>query len=1187
MSVATRKPLQACLVSLCVLLGGLVFASAPALASQYTHEYLSQFNGALTPAGETGFAPESIAANENTGTVYVADAGEGAVDEFSSSGAYIGQLTQASGITPYAFGTSGNSLVMDRLSLTVDQSTGYVYVADRSEGAVDVFNAAGVYQSQFGHSTFGYSKGLTASESGYYIYSIAVDDSTNDVYVTDTISNVAGYPNVVDVFDSAGVLTSQWTGADTPAHSFNRSSGYPLYVAVDQSSHDVYVSDTGNGVVDRLSGSGQYLSQLTQADGVTPYQFPTDYANESRKTSLAVDGSGDVYVIDNEDDLVDEFDPAGKFIGQIRGPAVGTFGSVQSAAVGQGGELYVADTEAHKHTWSEEGGEYRHVEVQGEGVIDVFAAALEVEPPLIDGQSVGAVTATGATLNGEVDPLGEASTAYFEYGPSSAYGTSTSVQDLGAGSAVASYSAPLVSLQPGTTYHYRVVAANAAGASVAGPDRTFTTASLGSGHFALPDGRAYELVSPVEKNGGRGGVLPANYEGTIFGETVDLQSTESSPSGEAIAYVGEPFFGPQNAFHSIQYVSRRTASGWTTEVLTPAAGAFIPQEQSLVKGLSPDLSSDLVRDSGDLGPGKPAGYEENLWLRDSEGTYQPLINEAAAAFSKRTPAEAPKVGNEEENYHEFEKLREAHFAGASMDFSHVIFWAHDTLTANAEEYAATGLERPGGEEGEDPNQANLYEWVGGQLILLNVTPEGHPAPASFGSGASAATVGHEYGFTSANPLQANMPDLSDVISSDGARVFWTDDATGGLYMDENAGTAQARTVLISAGGEYSTANSEGSLVLFTKGGHLYQFNAVTGATSDLAPGGGVLGVTGVSEDGSYVYFVSSGVLASGGRKGQPNLYLGHGGETSFVATLLPVDDEYHPGSGGGAKGKLTVGDWLPASQSTAQVSPDGRYLAFLSSRSLTGYENRGAPELFRYEAEGGRLVCVSCVPSGAPPTADGALPQVTAGHRLATLDSVFATPAVNGIYRERYMLNDGRVFFDSDEALVTQDTNKTTDVYEYEDGSARLISPGTGGPSNFADASENGENVFFTTVNQLVSQDQDQNIDMYDARVGGGFPPAPSSGCTGTGCQGVPPAPPIFATPSSVTFAGVGNFTAAPPPPPLVPKTKALTKAQKLAAALQACRKQKRSKQARCEASARKRYGVAKKSSAHSDKGRK
>ena len=61
---------------------------------------------------------------------------------------------------------------------------------------------------------------------------------------------------------------------------------------------------------------------------------------------------------------------------------------------------------------------------------------------------------------------------------------------------------------------------------------------------------------------------------------------------------------------------------------------------------------------------------------------------------------------------------------------------------------------------------------------------------------------------------------------------------------------------------------------------------------------------------------------------------------------------------------------------TAGVSPDGEYLAFMSDRSLTGYDNvdanpaaKGArdEEVYLYDASTKLLVCASCNPNGEPP----------------------------------------------------------------------------------------------------------------------------------------------------------------------------------------------------------------------------
>jgi hypothetical protein len=1067
--------------------------------------------------------------------------------------------------------------------ITVDPATQDLYVA--VGGAIDVYSSAGVYQSQI--TGAGVPQGSFSEAC-----SVAVSDTTGDVYVADC-GRV-----VVYVFNAKGEYLATMEGSDTPAGSFVENGRfYPtdLHVAVDQSSGDVYVADNEHGVVDRFNPEDEYLSQLAVpaagqptidsngdvyvneepsgyepqpgvthtdsifefnssgvriADFITPYlyvpepNFASLTAINVRVSGVAVDPAGDLYVNNYErvgrfanlelsssqqllsnSPTVDEISPTGALIAQISGTPSGLFGSLLGGlALNQAGDLYVV------------------VEANG---VDIFGPRVDVPtPPSIDVESVGGVTASEATVTAQVNPNEDETSAFVEYGPTSSYGSSTveAEQRLGEGLFDASASTVIAGLAPGTTYHYRVVAVNASHETTYGADKVFTTYPVASGRFTLPDDRAYELVSPQEKDGGRGGVYPLDFNGSaLFGSAND-ELTESSASGEAVAYVGEPFYESHNGEHANEYVSVRTVSGWSTENITPE-NRKNNQERSpgYVVGFSPELSAAVVQDDMSLGAGGPPeeNYEyEDLWLHTGDGPYQPLVDTQSFAFSTRIGepvfASVPT------------------FAGASTNFSHIIFEAHDTLDKEA---------LPVKGEPQEATNGNLYEWVEGRLSSVNVLPGGGTDPAGFGSGVSVAIGANG---RAAEYHLNHVPDLSNVISSDGTKVFWTDTKTGDLYVREDAGAPDARTVLVSAGGQFWTASSDGSLVLFTKEGHLYQFNTDTEATSDLTPGGSVEGVVGASEDGSYVYFVASGVLADGAVAGQPNLYLSHEGETRFIATLSPSDDALVPVTSSSAK----TGDWSPAiATRSARVSPNGRYVAFLSVKSLTGYENRGTIELFRYGAEASQLVCVSCVPSGAPPTAGGAVPN--------THYSMFGTPAINGIYQQRYLLDDGSVFFDSDEALVPQDTDGTTDVYEYENGHVSLISPGVGLASNFADASENGSNVFFTTANQLVPEDQDQNVDIYDARVDGGFPQPPVTKCTGTGCQGVPPVPPIFATPASVTFEGVGNFPA-PSTPAAKTKTKVKQKPKK---------KSKKKSKHKGKATA-KRKGKAKKASAKGRGGR-
>jgi len=212
------------------------------------------------------------------------------------------------------------------------------------------------------------------------------------------------------------------------------------------------------------------------------------------------------------------------------------------------------------------------------------------------------------------------------------------------------------------------------------------------------------------------------------------------------------------------------------------------------------------------------------------------------------------------------------------------------------------------------------------------------------------------------------------------------------------------------------------------------------------------------------------------------------------------------------------------------VSPDGRYLVFMSNRSLTGYDNRdavsGKPdmEVYLHDALTGRLACVSCNPTGSRPVgvevgefdpafAKTLRPNVVAV-RKGSGDGAYSEetwvaanlPPGNEVvgdaspYLPRALSDSGRVFFNSNDALVAQDANGQEDVYEFEPGgtggcmaSSVTFSPKTGGcvslissgtspeESGFMDASKSGGDVFFLTTRRLTSQDYDTAFDVYDA----------------------------------------------------------------------------------------------------------
>jgi hypothetical protein len=95
--------------------------------------------------------------------------------------------------------------------------------------------------------------------------------------------------------------------------------------------------------------------------------------------------------------------------------------------------------------------------------------------PAATTSAASGVTASGATVNGSVNPQSQATTAFFQYGPTTAYGSSTASLPAGSGSSSVPLSVALGALPSGTTFHFRIVATNATGTRI-GADQTFTTA---------------------------------------------------------------------------------------------------------------------------------------------------------------------------------------------------------------------------------------------------------------------------------------------------------------------------------------------------------------------------------------------------------------------------------------------------------------------------------------------------------------------------------------------------------------------------------------------------------------------------------------------------------------------------------------------------------------------------------------
>ncbi len=569
---------------------------------------------------------------------------------------------------------------------------------------------------------------------------------------------------------------------------------------------------------------------------------------------------------------------------------------------------------------------------------------------------------------------------------------------------------------------------------------------------------------------------------------------------------------------------------------------------------SEDLSQWTIRVAGQALAGLPIGSEGlyNLFLRKADGSYS-LLNTAA-------PSEFPEPGAECYKFEEcFPGFDLSVFAGASQDFTHVIFEANDSLT---------GTGAPGG------MVWNLYENAGGQLRVVGILPDGEMAPGGAVPGAGGTEIETDH-----------WSEVNHAISADGTRVVFQAAADGGAPDPAQQGMPElydrlegAQTVEISepAPGAkptnpapepatFRSASTDGSEVFFTSLAELttesntgvanehedlYRFDLPPGArngelidlTREFASdpeGAGVRGVVGASEsatDGPYVYFVASGQLHGVGVTGAPNLYVWHedpsthASGVSFIATLNEGDSL----------------DWSAIStQRRAYVTPDGQHLAFMSVGSLTGYDNTDRisqgpdSEVYEFSASTGTLLCASCDPSGTPPIGPAYI-GATAEHTAST-----------SFHRPRVLSDDGtRLFFSSPDPLVAGVVGAYAKLYEHEfdgSGSCRteggclaLISAHNSGASGatdvFLDADASGNNVFFATLGRLAPTDTDGLFDVYDARVGGGFAP-PSTVAACTGCGGSTSAQPSVTPPSQLILPGVTAGSGdLPPPTPAKPK---------------------------------------------------
>jgi hypothetical protein len=1183
------------LVLVVVFVGVLVFASASAFA-KLGFAQLSSFAPAEGFGQSFGLAVDNSSglSSGNKGDVYVSDRASGVVDEFSSSGALLAQVSVA-GVT------------LGQLSVEeAGPFEGDVYVAGESNGVV-----------------YRFAPGLASREelvTGVESPSDVTVDAAGNLFVSEASAlkvlefDSAGQPvnagGVVvkageNVVASVGGLTelsavavdpsggSLYLGGDRPGSGeifkFTLSAG--SYVA---GSEPFATSEAGDGAITVGPSGDVYTEQLVFEGAGNGKNWLNVFVYEPSGTLLGEGGfdlntpssfglrgvgvsgaSGDVYVAGGGAVYVLE---AGQ---KPEKPATEAESGLVGSSVTFNGTLHGAETSYFFRYNSYGSGLCRYSEfaqgttpVEATGVQAVHAELEELArstqysycliatnkygyetgsavtfetpryvQPRISGEAVSLVATRSATITAKINPEGIPATYYVEYGRTKSYEAKTERFGVPASEGPVPVTTQLTGLTPGTTYHFRVVAADSVGAH-AGPDVEFATyPSVLSG---LPDGRVDEMVTPAYNP----------YDMDVYEVTSGLLSTtvpfESSVDGNTVVYAGLPSTegtgsSGTEADAGEQYrATRYHAGGWNQVNVTPVGGATFER----YAGFSRDLSSGVIPSIHT----PPFGTIEGLTVGEGEDEYREIyetgFNNVFRPLFSMVPPNRPAQDKIEEG-----ERFEAYYAGASTDFSHLLFEANDALVNGSGEAERELAEVTKKEFEERTDRNELYVSVDGSVSLVNVLPDGKlAAGAAVGDGQSHGTRESQ-----------DDKNLSNAVSTDGSRIFWTSqNISPGVYVREDG----VRTVPVSLGSAtYRTASVDGRYAYYTQKEELWRFDTESETREALAAGAahvrGVVGVNQSGPDGAYVYFIAGGVLAGENAAkqspvdGEGNLYVSepdpaHPGQhvTRFIGALSFEDER----------------DWarLPGSR-TAQVAPDGRSVVFTSTANLTGhhYPGEGSEEVYDYRTADGRVFCVSC------------RPQASGG---------FLSASQSPVFMRRWISENGdRVFFESNAPLVEQDIDGTRDVYEWEpdgteactetEGCVYLLSKGREGTAFFADASASGDDVFIATRQRLVPEDQNEDTNLYDVRVNGALSVAPPQ-CVGTGCQGAPASAPIFATPSSVTFTGVGNFP--PPQPPGKPPMKArgLTRTQKLSRALAVCHHKRAGKRRRaCERDAHRLYG--------------
>jgi hypothetical protein len=338
---------------------GIALAAVDFPSTSYTLSVLAGAPGGVGNIDGTGsgarFDYTTGVAADSAGNIYVADTYNCTIRKVTSSGVVTTMAGSADRLADQcgsSDGTGSNARFANPSGVAVDGS-GNIYVADTDNCAIRKITSSGGVTTVAGSAGHcGSSDGSGSAAQFYGPLGIAIDGSGN-LYVADTGNNAIRKITPVGIVTtfagSAGV--SGFSDGTGSAAIFNNPQG----IATD-SGGNVYVADTANNSIRKITPAGVVTTLAgTEGSGTGSQDGTGTNAQFSRPCSVAVDGNGNVYVADTNNQTIRKITPVGvvtTFVGtagQI-GYADGTgsaaqFNYPQGVAVSISGNVIVSDSD--------------------------------------------------------------------------------------------------------------------------------------------------------------------------------------------------------------------------------------------------------------------------------------------------------------------------------------------------------------------------------------------------------------------------------------------------------------------------------------------------------------------------------------------------------------------------------------------------------------------------------------------------------------------------------------------------------------------------------------------------------------------------------------------------------------------------------------------------------------------------